>query len=66
MQQHRQQQQEQQQSDSSWVLDVRSITTTVLTTTGGTVWSAATRAREFLEAMALEVGLHKPGVRVRT
>jgi hypothetical protein len=40
------------------------VTTTVLTTTGGTLWSAAERCRQFLEAMAAELDLNKPGIRV--
>jgi hypothetical protein len=44
--------------------DVLVATTTVLTTTGGTVWGAAHRALDFLEAERDAVGLTRPGVRV--
>lgn len=54
------------QSAHRWELDVKVVTTKELTTTGGTVWSAATRCREFLEVMAAELGLMQPGVRVST
>lgn len=47
-----------------WAQDVKTVTTTVLTTTGGTLWSAAERCRQFLEAMAAELELNKPGIRV--
>jgi hypothetical protein len=49
-----------------WCRDARVVTTTVLTTTGGTVWGAAHRAIDFFEAMAAELGMTRPGVRVST
>lgn len=45
--------------------DVRVLTTTELTTTGGTVWKAAHAALDFLEKAAGEAGLTRPGARVR-
>jgi hypothetical protein len=50
------------QSNNSWLLDVKTITTTVLTTTGGTLWDAATRCRHYLESER-EL-LFRPGIRV--
>jgi hypothetical protein len=47
-----------------WAQDVKTVTTTVLTTTGGTLWSAAERCRQFLEAMAAELDLKTPSIRV--
>jgi hypothetical protein len=50
--------------DTSWLLDVQTVTTTVLTTTGGTLWNAANRCMQYLEAAAVQVGLDRPGIRV--
>lgn len=50
---------------SNWQHDVQTVTTTVLTTTGGTLWSAATRLCQYLESEAHVVGLQRPGVKVR-
>ncbi len=50
---------------SGWRHDAVKITTTTkMSTTGGTVWKAAERAVEFLEAMCSVVGLDRPGVRI--
>jgi len=47
-----------------WERDVLVTTTTVLSTTGGTVWGAAHRAIDYLEAVQQQIGLTRPGVRV--
>lgn len=48
-----------------WARDVVVRTTTVLTTTGGTVWGAARRAVDYFEAAAPAIGLDRPGIKVR-
>jgi hypothetical protein len=49
----------------TWHHGVRVVTTTKLTTTGGTVWGAARAALEFFEACPNAAGLATPGARVR-
>ena len=52
-------------SCGAWAHDAVVVTTTKLTTTGGTVWGAAHRGIEYLEAMAPALGLTQPGCKVR-